>query len=103
MFERFKSLPQLWSTGRLALRLLRDPRVPTAAKLLFGATVNDTGSSPNCGIDVVTVIQGTSDTAIHMHASCVGPPHVYGSDCCTTLNWLVPPGAPMLIALVLTA
>lgn len=39
MFERFKSLPQLWRTGRLALRLLRDPRVPTAAKVLFGATV----------------------------------------------------------------
>jgi len=39
MFERFRSLPQFWSTGRLALRLLRDPRVPTAAKLLFGATV----------------------------------------------------------------
>ena len=39
MFERFKSLPQIWRTGRLALRLVRDPRVPTAAKLLFGATV----------------------------------------------------------------
>lgn len=39
MFERFKSLPQVWRTGRLALRLLRDPRVPAAAKLLFGATV----------------------------------------------------------------
>jgi uncharacterized membrane protein YkvA (DUF1232 family) len=39
MFERFKSLPQVWRTGRLALRLLRDPRVPTAAKVLFGATV----------------------------------------------------------------
>jgi uncharacterized membrane protein YkvA (DUF1232 family) len=39
MFERFKSLPQVWRTGRLALRLVRDPRVPTAAKLLFGATV----------------------------------------------------------------
>ena len=39
MFERFKSLPQVWRTGRLALRLVRDPRVPTAAKVLFGATV----------------------------------------------------------------
>ena len=39
LFERFKSLPQVWRTGRLALRLVRDPRVPTAAKLLFGATV----------------------------------------------------------------
>jgi uncharacterized membrane protein YkvA (DUF1232 family) len=39
MFERFKSLPQVWCTGRLALRLVRDPRVPTAAKLLFGAAV----------------------------------------------------------------
>ena len=39
MLERFKSLPQVWRTGRLALRLLRDERVPTTAKLLFGATV----------------------------------------------------------------
>jgi uncharacterized membrane protein YkvA (DUF1232 family) len=39
MFERFKVLPQVWRSGRLALRLLRDPRVPTAAKVIFGATV----------------------------------------------------------------
>jgi len=39
MFERFKSLPQLWRTGRLSLRLLRDPRAPMAAKLIFGAMV----------------------------------------------------------------
>jgi uncharacterized membrane protein YkvA (DUF1232 family) len=39
MFDRFRNLPQIWRTVRLALRLLRDPRVPTAAKLLFGATV----------------------------------------------------------------
>jgi uncharacterized membrane protein YkvA (DUF1232 family) len=39
MFERFKSLPELWRSGRLALRLLRDSRVPMAAKLIFGVTV----------------------------------------------------------------
>lgn len=39
MFERFKVLPQLLRTGRLALRLVRDPRVPIAAKVIFGATV----------------------------------------------------------------
>jgi len=39
MFSRFKILSQLWRTGRLALRLLRDSRVPTTAKLLFGGTV----------------------------------------------------------------
>ena len=39
MFERFKILPQIWRTGRLALRLVRDPRVPLAAKLIFGATM----------------------------------------------------------------
>ena len=39
MFDRFKILPQLWRSGRLALRLVRDPRVPVAAKVLFGATV----------------------------------------------------------------
>src|SRR5436309_4414593 len=39
MFERFKLLPQLWRTGRLVLRLLRDPRAPLTAKVIFGATV----------------------------------------------------------------
>ena len=39
MFDRFKILPQMWRTGRLALRLLRDSRVPMAAKFIFGATV----------------------------------------------------------------
>jgi uncharacterized membrane protein YkvA (DUF1232 family) len=39
MFDRFRSLPQIWRSGRLALRLVRDPRVPMAAKVLFGATV----------------------------------------------------------------
>jgi uncharacterized membrane protein YkvA (DUF1232 family) len=38
MFERFKILPQLVATGRLALRLLRDSRTPMAAKLILGAT-----------------------------------------------------------------
>jgi uncharacterized membrane protein YkvA (DUF1232 family) len=39
MFERFKILQQIWRTGRLALRLVRDPRVPMTAKMIFGATV----------------------------------------------------------------
>ena len=39
MFERFKILHQLWRSGRLALRLLRDHRVPVTAKLVFGAVV----------------------------------------------------------------
>jgi uncharacterized membrane protein YkvA (DUF1232 family) len=39
MFDRFKILPQVWRSGRLALRLLRDPRVPIAAKVIFGAAV----------------------------------------------------------------
>jgi uncharacterized membrane protein YkvA (DUF1232 family) len=39
MFDRFRNLPQLWRSGRLALRLLRDPRVPIAAKVIFGAAV----------------------------------------------------------------
>lgn len=39
MFDRFKILPQIWRTGRLTLRLVQDPRVPLAAKLIFGATV----------------------------------------------------------------
>jgi uncharacterized membrane protein YkvA (DUF1232 family) len=39
MLERFKSLPEIWRSGRLALRLLRDPRVPMAAKAIFGVMV----------------------------------------------------------------
>jgi uncharacterized membrane protein YkvA (DUF1232 family) len=39
MFERFKILPQIWRTGRLVLRLVRDPRVPMTAKLIVGATL----------------------------------------------------------------
>jgi uncharacterized membrane protein YkvA (DUF1232 family) len=38
MFERFRIVPQLWRSGRLALRLVRDPRVPLAAKAIFFAT-----------------------------------------------------------------
>jgi hypothetical protein len=32
---------------------------------VFGATTNDTGLSPTCGIDVVMLIHGTSDVALH--------------------------------------
>jgi len=39
MFERFKSLPEIWRSGRLALRLLRDSRVPIVAKVIFAVTV----------------------------------------------------------------
>jgi uncharacterized membrane protein YkvA (DUF1232 family) len=39
MFDRFRILPQLWRSGRLAIRLLRDRRVPVAAKVIFGAIV----------------------------------------------------------------
>ena len=49
-----------------------------AVVVAFAATVNDTGLSPACGIDVVIVIHGTSDCAVHRHAFCVGPPHVFG-------------------------
>jgi uncharacterized membrane protein YkvA (DUF1232 family) len=38
MFERFKIVPQLMRTGRLALRLVRDSRTPLAAKLVLAAT-----------------------------------------------------------------
>ena len=38
MFGRFKILPELLRTGRLALRLFRDARTPLAAKLILGAT-----------------------------------------------------------------
>jgi len=39
MFERFRILPQLWRTARLAIRLARDSRVPLVTKLLLVATV----------------------------------------------------------------
>jgi uncharacterized membrane protein YkvA (DUF1232 family) len=44
MFARFKLLAQLWNTARLAWRLVRDPRVPLAAKLILGATAVYLGS-----------------------------------------------------------
>jgi uncharacterized membrane protein YkvA (DUF1232 family) len=49
MFGRFKMLGQILKTGRLALRLFRDPRVPMGAKLILGATALYLGSP----IDVV--------------------------------------------------
>ncbi len=49
-----------------------------AVVVAFAATMNDTGLSPRCGVDVVIVIHGTSDCAVHRHAFCVGPPHVFG-------------------------
>jgi uncharacterized membrane protein YkvA (DUF1232 family) len=49
MFGRFKILQQLLATGRLAWRLVRDPRVPMATKLILGATALYLGSP----IDVV--------------------------------------------------
>ena len=39
MFGRFKLFSQLWKTGRLALRLARDSRVPMTAKLVLGGTM----------------------------------------------------------------
>ena len=39
MFGRFKLFGQIWKTGRLALRLARDSRVPMAAKLVLGGTL----------------------------------------------------------------
>jgi hypothetical protein len=44
--------------------------------LLFAATVNQTGSSPDRGMLLVIVIQLESDCAVHMQRSCVAPPHV---------------------------
>ena len=49
MFGRFKLLTEILKTGRLALRLVRDPRVPMGAKLILGATALYLGSP----IDVV--------------------------------------------------
>jgi uncharacterized membrane protein YkvA (DUF1232 family) len=39
MFGRFKLFGQIYKTGRLALRLARDSRVPMTAKLLLGGTL----------------------------------------------------------------
>jgi uncharacterized membrane protein YkvA (DUF1232 family) len=39
MFGRIKILGQLLKTGRLALRLARDSRVPMATKLILGGTL----------------------------------------------------------------
>ena len=69
----------------------------------FAATVNLTGLSPACGIEVVIVIHGTSASAVQRQAFCSGPPQVFGSLACTTLNSLFPPAAATLILGVLTA
>jgi uncharacterized membrane protein YkvA (DUF1232 family) len=37
MFGRFKIVPELYRTGRLAVRLFRDPRTPLFAKAVLGA------------------------------------------------------------------
>ncbi len=39
MFGRFKLFGQMMKTGRLALRLARDPRVPMTAKMVLGGTL----------------------------------------------------------------
>src|SRR5262245_17840131 len=52
----------------------------------FAATVNATGLSPARGMLLVTVTHGASDTADQTHRSCVAPPHVLGTLCCTTLK-----------------
>ncbi len=39
MFGRFKLFGQMMKTGRLALRLARDSRVPMTAKLVLGGTL----------------------------------------------------------------
>jgi hypothetical protein len=50
--------------------LSRTVMVPVRAAVpSFGATVNDTGLSPLCGMDVVIVIQGTLEVAVQTHAS----------------------------------
>jgi hypothetical protein len=77
--------------------------LPVRAAPGFDCTENDTGLSPACGIVVVICIHGTSDSAVHLHLSCVALPHVMGSLVWTTVNWLVPPTPGMLRADVLTA
>ena len=77
--------------------------MPTRAAVpSLAATVNETGLSPACGIEVVTVIHATSDSAVHRHAFCVAPPQVKGSLCWSTSNRPVPPTAPKLRLVALT-
>src|SRR5262245_61309934 len=67
-----------WTTCTI---LSRTRMVPVRAAPGLAATVNDTGLSPRCGIDVVIVIHGTFASAVHKHRSCSAPPHVSGSLC----------------------
>ncbi|MCC6175383.1 MAG: DUF1232 domain-containing protein [Chloroflexi bacterium] len=39
MLRRLRILPQVWMTGRLAARLVRDRRVPLATKAIVAATL----------------------------------------------------------------
>lgn len=44
MLGRFKLIPEVLRTGRLAVRLFRDARTPLPAKLILGATALYLGS-----------------------------------------------------------
>jgi hypothetical protein len=44
------------------------------AELSFAATVNRTGLSPLCGMEVVIEIQDALACAVHKHLSCNAPP-----------------------------
>jgi hypothetical protein len=87
-------------TTTLSRTVIRPVR---GADPVLGATVNATGLSPARGMLLVTVIHGTSETAVQMQRSCVAPPQTMGSLCCTTSNELAPPAGVKVNALWLTA
>lgn len=69
-------------TTTVLSRTLMVPARAVAPSL--GATLNDTGLSPDLGMPVVIVIQGTSDCAVQTQRSWVAPPQVIGSLCWST-------------------
>lgn len=93
-------MPAWVITTTLSRTMIRPMR---GAEPELASTVNATGLSPARGMLLVTVIHGTSETAVHMQRSCVAPPHVMGSLCWKTLNDPGPPSAATLNEFGLTA
>ncbi len=64
MFGRFKLFGQMWKTGRLALRLARDSRVPMTAKMVLGATLIYLVSPIDAVPDWLPIVGQADDIAI---------------------------------------
>lgn len=62
--RRFQIVRLLWRNGRLALRLVGDPRTPLLPKLILGATILYVLSPLDLIPDVVPVLGQLDDVAV---------------------------------------